>query len=677
MRSPLLLGISLLLAHSQAAPAFKPRPWETYRTILWMGESPWKHSENEDLVFQRLEELGINSGMVTGAEKPTRYVTRRMPYYVENIVNKGLCLKWSSNVKDWNAFITDWSKTGRKKEAFVREYCFDDPTWLNWAKGKMTEAVQVQFPYEPLLYDIRDELSVTMSANPFDYDFSPLALEGFRKWLQQQYPSLDQLNTQWETKFTNWSEVMPFSTDEIKNRQSGGGALPRGNPDWQALAKTSFDFSKATQDRTRWNFAPWCDHRSYMDHSLAVTLDALRQTAHAIDPHTPVGIEGTQMPSAFGGYDLWRLSQVLDWVEPYDIGNARDIFGSFMPGKIFLSTVGESDGNAARRRLWHLLLEGDRGCIQWWSEDTIDWSKPDYPLTAKGRALSTVFKELTAPTAALWLKAEREFDAIDVLYSQSSLQVGWLLESNVDGSTWQRRFSSYEAQHNRMAQVRDGWWKGVQDLGYSPRFVSTSQLTSTWKPKPGGVLILPQCIALSDAEISAIKAAQSAGTVVLMNPESGVFDAHGSLRKQAPWPNEGIPLTLAQSYPQDRMKGKGQEFLQSLAREIKHARSIVPVTGSHLRIYRHLLPSAKLLAIERGISYTMSEALTQSGGNESMETPLPTTLTIPAGYCYDLQDGKLLGENSISLTINPWRPTLLAIFPKPVADPLAALGIQP
>src|SRR5207245_405896 len=97
--------------------------------------------------------------------------------------------------------------------------------------------------------------------------------------------------------------------------------------------------AEAGKNAMRWNFSPWADFRTYMDVSLARALDNLRQAAREIDPHTPVGIEGTQMPHAFGGYDLRRLARVLDWVEPYDIGNAREIFGSFMPGKPIVTTV--------------------------------------------------------------------------------------------------------------------------------------------------------------------------------------------------------------------------------------------------------------------------------------------------------------------------------------------------
>ena len=640
----LLLCVSLLCTPNlYSETAFTPRPWDKYQTILWMGGSTWKNADQAPLVWERLKELGINSGMVTGDESPQRFVDKQMPYYVENIVNQGLCLKWSSEVKDWNAFITNWTKTGRKADAMVREYCFDDPAYRAKANKRVKDAVTVHAAHAPLLYDLRDELSTTISANPFDYDFHPLALAGFRKWLQQQYGSLEKLNAQWETKFPDWDSVVPFTTDQIKNRQSGGGALPRGNPDWQALAATKFDAS-AVKDRTRWNFAPWCDHRTYMDISLAGVLDELRQTSHKLDPHTPVGIEGTQMPSAFGGYDLWRLSQVLDWIEPYDITNSREIFGSFMPRKTFLTTVGEANGNSAARRLWHLLLEGDRGCIVWWSEDVIDWKQPNLPLTPRGQAMSTVLKEMTSPVAALFLKAKRVKDDVTLLYSQASIQTGWLLESTVDGSTWVRRFSSYESQHNRMAQVRDGWTKAVQDMGYSPNFISTAQLTITWKPQRNGVLILPQCIALSDAEVAAVKAAQQAGTVVLMNPQTAAFDDHGTLRATPPFGETGIPIEEVGAYPKARLKSGGTELRNKLQAQIKLPTSVKTPDSSNLRIYRHTLGSAQLISIERGISYAMSEDLSQAGGNESMEQPVEVTVEFPTGYVHDLRSGKVLGQ---------------------------------
>ena len=52
----------------------------------------------------------------------------RMPYYVENIVNRGLCLKWNSKVSDWDKMVTEW-KTPRDEAGLVRDYSLDDPAW--------------------------------------------------------------------------------------------------------------------------------------------------------------------------------------------------------------------------------------------------------------------------------------------------------------------------------------------------------------------------------------------------------------------------------------------------------------------------------------------------------------------------------------------------------------------
>ena len=76
--------------------------------------------------------------------------------------------------------------------------------------------------------------------------------------------------------------------------------MPRGKPDWQALSKLKVDPLNARESRTRWNFSPWADFRTYMDVSLARALNDLRQVAHELDPRTPVGIEGTQMPHGGG-----------------------------------------------------------------------------------------------------------------------------------------------------------------------------------------------------------------------------------------------------------------------------------------------------------------------------------------------------------------------------------------
>jgi hypothetical protein len=668
------------------------RPWRDYRVIMWVGDSAYKDPARTPLFFQRLREMGVNTAMVFDDGDRTPLLDNHFPYYVENIINRGLCLKFNSTVRDWDKFVTQWAASGRTETAFVRDYCLEDPAWRDWARDQMRQIAGKNKTNDPLAYDIRDELSTTYSANPFDYDFSPLALAGFRQWLRAEYHDLAALNAEWETQFNSWDEVKPFSTDQMKNRMASGDALPRGKPDWQAVEALKFDPVAARRSPTRWNFSPWADFRTYQDVSLAGALAGLRDAARAVDPRTPVGIEGTQMPDAFGGYDLWRLSQSLDWVEAYDIGNAREIFGSFMPGKPVLTTVFESDTDHARRRLWHLLLEGDRGCIVWWSEDCIDWKSADYALTPKARALAPALREMTAPLARLFLRAERIRDPIFIHYSQPSVQVDWLLESTADGSTWLRRFSSFEADHNRQARVRNAWLKAFQDLGFAPQFISSAEIEAgRLKSLADAALILSGSHAISDREAGEITTflnhdqKKEISRAVFCDGVPGAFDEHGKLRKQgalekifpaststiSTFAASGIgepsavgPGDIAQ-YAADRLKSTPTlEWPDWLQKQLNHLRPEITLSaGARARIHRFRAGRAELIAFERNVDYQMSEDLKQAGGNETLERPIELEATLShSGHVCNLRTQEYLGEtNHIRFTLDPWQPSLFVV----------------
>lgn len=690
---PLLFIFTALTLHAQ-----NPRPWTDYRVILWMGEKGQKALENP-LMPERLRELGINSGMIGPGGDASFYQKNGFGHYVENIIHEGLCLKFRSKVTDWDKHVTEWAKT-RDMESLVRDYPLEDAAWLQRMSDRMTKTAKEAAPLSPLLYDLRDELSTTISANPFDYDFSPTSLAAFREWLKTRYTSLEALNSQWETRFASWDAVMPFTTDQIKQRMGSNKPGPEAKTDWASVRAVKLDLAKAKNERTRWNFAPWADHRTYMDLALARALEHFRKASHEADPATPVGIEGTQMPHAFGGYDLWRMSQVLDWVEPYDICNSREIFGSFMPGKPILATVFEKDTNAAMRRLWHLLLEGDKGSIIWWSEDVLDYSKPELPLTAKGKALAPVFKSLTTPLAKLFMLAERERDPLLIHYSQPSVQVAWLMESTGDGSTWLRRFSSYEADHNRHAVVRNAWLKALQDLGFSPTFISSEQLENGMPTTPR-LLVLPQSWAMSQAERDAVRSfAKRENRVVIADGPHGLFDEHGKLRADFEWPTdeplESVRLTFGthpgekafedvsstlSDYPVSRLKAEFDAAPLESIRQLLSERGVRPPVSvpadARVRVHRFKVgDKARLIAFERNIEYRMREELAQVGGNEALEKPTTFTAKLQQpGFIVNLRTGEKLGHgNEITVNLGPWEPALFAVLPEePNGDVISEL----
>ncbi len=699
MTKPALLAF--LLTTWTCLQAENLRPWTDYRVILWMGEKGQKALANPVLP-ERLRELGINSGMVGPGGDSSFYRRHGFGHYVENIINEGLCLKFRSKVTDWDKFVKGWSDA-RDMDSLVRDYPLEDPGWLQRMSDRMRKTALEAAPNGPLLYDLRDELSTTISANPFDYDFSPTSLAAFREWLKTRHASLEALNAQWETNFTSWEAVLPFTTDQIKQRMASGRPGPETKVDWAAVRAVKLDLAKAHGERTRWNFAPWADHRTYMDTALAKTLDHFRKVSHEADPATPVGIEGTQMPHAFGGYDLWRMSRVLDWVEPYDICNSREILGSFMPGKTILATVFEKETNAAMRRLWHLLLEGDKGAIIWWSEDVLDHEKPDLPLTPKGRALAPVFQSLTSPLARLFMLAERERDPLLIHYSQPSIQAAWLMESTADGKTWLRRFSSYEADHNRHAGVRNAWLKALQDLGFSPVFIAGEELAKGLPATPR-LLILPQSWAMSDAELTAVESfAKREHRVVIADGPHALFDEHGTLRPRFEWPanespervcvtfgtNEGentfrrTSITLS-DYPANRLRAETDDAPLESIRQLLAERGVRPPVSvpadARVRVHRFTIgDKARLIAFERNVEYKMREELAQAGGNERLEQPVTFTAKLQQpGHVVNLRTGEKLGRRSeFSVALDPWQPALFAVLPEEPSGDVVESLLQP
>lgn len=647
---PVLLACLALAACAAAnpAPAPAPRPWgDRYRVILWCGDRVERNRAHTNALAAACRELGVTTLMTWPGGDPAPWLGAGFDYYVENIVPTGLCLKFRSSVTDWDAFVTAWAKH-RGHDAFVRDYGLVDPVWREAGRQAMRKTAARHAPFAPVLYDIRDELSVTVSANPFDYDFAPASLAAFRLWLQKRYPSLDALNAAWLTRHASWDAVTPFSTDEIKSRLAGRIDAQGRPPDWHAVRATRYTPAAVRAEPPRWHLAPWCDFRSFMDDCLAETLDDFRAAARAADPATPVGIEGTQMPSAWGGYDLWKLSKVLDWVEPYDITAARAVFGSFMPGKPLLATYGERDPVAVSRRLWHLLLQGDTGAILWWSEDLLEGEADALRLSPKGRALAPVFREMHTPLARAFLRAERLLDPVAVHYSHASIQLAWLFESFADGATWHRRFSSYEAAHNRHAALRAELWRLLREAGYTPQFLSYEEVENGALARCGfTACLLPDAYALSDREADALAAfAADPARLLLYTGEPGVFRNNGTPRAAPLFP----PAT--------------QTVAQLVAR-LPPPPVRVTTPGTGVTVTRYRLDGQPLFALEQRQHGQTGEDVTRSATPEAHGPPLRVTFAYADPRpLLDLRTGRAVGRDGLAEIHVPFeRPALLGFTP--------------
>ncbi len=169
---------------------------------------------------------------------------------------------------------------------FLRDPSLSDPVWLQRVQSRLLGVVHAAEADRPLFYNLGDETGIAELAAPWDFDLSTESLDGFRRWLRSQYPSLAALNEEWGTAFISWHDVTPELTREAVSSHGS-------------------------------NLARWADFKAWMDIAFARAIRTGTDAVHRGDPHALAAIEGAQVPG-WGGYDYALLSHAVDVMEIYD-----------------------------------------------------------------------------------------------------------------------------------------------------------------------------------------------------------------------------------------------------------------------------------------------------------------------------------------------------------------------
>jgi hypothetical protein len=470
-----------------------------------------------------LRALGIHGALQYRMHPVRREAIRKggVPFYVENVVRQQLS-RYHTEAGLWEKTIAGMAAGGTSSLARDPSLC--SRTFAETFAREVKRHAEAFAGEAPLYYSLAAEPSVTRLAAAADFDFSPDAIREFQRWLERDvYGTLQALNTAWGTQFKTWTEVVPMTTDEARTR---------------------------LRDEVL-NFGPWVDFRTFQDFTFSKVLraggDVLRQT----DARAKLGITGAMGPFAFGGWDYSQLAPALDVIESYDIGCARALWRDLAPGKPALAMLplitGRDDPQKAvaemQRAIWRLGLEGaPRGLLLWDEKPAEDRNEslllgPGGLPTALADAIAPTLKELDAGAGRLLANCERQHDGIAILYSPASIRVTWLLEAQqLHGDKWLQAWgadTTGERRESAQLRLRESWTKLLDDLGLGWRFVSSRQLEDKLLSRPESkikVVILPRTLALSDAEIAALKQFVDEGGKVIADAACGRFDEHGKLR---------------------------------------------------------------------------------------------------------------------------------------------------
>ena len=388
-----------------------------------------------------------------------------------------------------------YRRTGDK--TFLRRTpSFDDPAFMRSLTDIARATARNKARYQMDYYFVGDEGSLTSYGDPFDFDWSPPALAGFRAWLRGEYRTLDALNREWKSSFKGWDEVVPSTTVEAR----------RVN-----------------------NFASWADHRTYMEVSFARAYQRVRDAVREGDPDGHVAVSGTQATNAYNGADWSRLDRVIDDFLSYDGGNQWDMHRSFAkPGAMIGFWTGYgSRGLAVENAIWTAAAHNVLHPNVFWMYSFLD---PDMTLSESARDMGAAFRSLRFEgVGRLLMESVRQQDGVAIHYSMPSIHAATILGYH------QRRGDEEEgAQVEETVSFpndRDGWVRVTKDLGLQFDFVSSEQIEqgglTTGKYK---VLILPLSLALSDEELKAVEAFARGGGTVIADAGAGLTDEHCAWR---------------------------------------------------------------------------------------------------------------------------------------------------
>jgi len=380
-------------------------------------------------------------------------------------------------------------ETGDKKY-LIRTPDLASDAWLDELRQTIRDHMKATEPFRPLASYLADESSLTAYGDPLDFSWSEATLTKFRTWLKSQYSSLEALNQEWQTAFQDWAAVTPLTTSEAQ---------------------------------AKGDYAAWMDHRTFMEQVFAHALQVAADTVKKEDPGSLPSISGTQEPGPSNAVNWYLLDSIVDYLQPYSEDDQDELHRTMHPGLILTGFTGYgSHGPELRHELWHRLLHGQAGASVFWQYTMLN---ADLTLTEQGRDLQSVTHELRDEGLALLVRgATRDNCGIAVHYSLPSVRGQWITDGHI--APHELSNGDRTSPHlKRFHQNRHAWLDLLEDSGFQYDFLTTEQ-AEAGKLSNYRVLILPDSIALSDAEVAAIREFTTRGGFVIADAETGLMDGH-------------------------------------------------------------------------------------------------------------------------------------------------------
>ncbi|MBN1807800.1 MAG: beta-galactosidase [Planctomycetes bacterium] len=478
-----------------------PAGWDDFVVMIWQRHNPVR--------WDRLQEDGIRCIMWSPYWEPADLVDHGVRNYIDNAVTKfyspyHVWMPDRDKTYYFKLYMDAFKKDRTNRFNFIRTPSLADPMVLRMLDRQCALAAQRQRDTAPLWYSLADEPGIANQAAPSDFDWHVESLRDFRIWLKEQYKTLDAVNAQYGTAYTDWDGILPMTNDE-------GIAAACENP------------------------SRWVDFKDYMDTQMCRAYRLGTDSIRRYDKGAHVGIGGVQGPEAVGCWDFYKMAKAMDTFETYYIGNNAELLRSLRsmgnPLKLIYSHFGGSDMNMHYE--WYLFLHGADSCLIW--DDKSDWVDDAGERSERARKMTPMHIEQVNGLGMQLLHSHPVDDPVGVYFSMASLRTHWVREIKDTGEDWAERNSWTERTRSMALKRRLSWVFLLEDSGLQYKFIFDEQVRAEGAvrnhdpldDKPFRLLVLPSVIAASPAEVEAVRDFVAAGGTVVADGLLGLTDSHG------------------------------------------------------------------------------------------------------------------------------------------------------
>jgi len=408
------------------------------------------------------------------------------PYGEESMANLGtsLQLSWGTPPVEAAAYdiawvpYTTWIGNTKDANGVMTPTCWNNEMEIAKVVDDVVKVHPASRQHGVFVYSLGDEIMTRGAC------VHPACLEAYRKYLKQEYGSINALNASWGTACKDFSEVtLSSSTDSDEGEALRSNHYPR-----------------------------WFDRQAFHSYNFVNYATRYRDSFRQLDPQARTGFEGA---GGFGD-DLDLIIRTLTFWSPYP-GPGDEVVRSLAPRDFPRANwMGYTkDATSLLRVFWRMVTRG-MDSVWWWRWDCLG---PFNGFLAPHLGPWPATKEMVEDTkvvrdglGTLLINSQMVDQGIALYYSYPSYYANRI----GDGPS----FGDYTVAHT-------AWFSAIRELGLQFHHVSNRMLRlGEWKSAQDKALVLPQAEAIGPAEAKVMGDFVRAGGTLIADVRPGLYDGH-------------------------------------------------------------------------------------------------------------------------------------------------------